>query len=397
MASLLRPPRNHTIHGRVPSSLRKYTSHQYLPRNIPIEEETLPHYNPTHYYPVNIGDIYHSRYQITGKVGYGADSTSWVCRDLRKYTVLKISTSSPESHNREYKVYEHLAKVVERGSLHPGQSLIREVYDSFELQNTTEEEGKGKRGIHQCLILQPMTMSLLDMMRLNSKPFDLPLLKMTVKRVLLALDFLHAEAGVVHTDIKADNIMLTLHDPTILTSFADAESSSPSPRKISLTDASRKNYGLPTLCDFSEARIGTVQKDSGPFVQPCIYRAPEVIFEMPWGTAVDIWGVAGVVGGQHLFGDDIFDPITGHHDPFRHLARVVAVIGEFPSPEFVRRSNWIAHAEAPIPDNISLETLERRLTGTEKELFLDFMRAMLKWMPEERSTAGELLGHEFLR
>ncbi|KAI2814969.1 hypothetical protein CBS63078_6174 [Aspergillus niger] len=224
---------------------------------------------------------------------------------------------------------------------------------------------------------------------------------MTVKRVLLALDFLHAEAGVVHTDIKADNIMLTLHDPTILTSFADAESSSPS-----------KNYGLPTLCDFSEARIGTVQKDSGPFVQPCIYRAPEVIFEMPWGTAVDIWGVAGVIWtlfeGQHLFGDDIFDPITGHHDPFRHLARVVAVIGEFPSPEFVRRSettrqcfdeggNWIAHAEAPIPDNISLETLERRLTGTEKELFLDFMRAMLKWMPEERSTAGELLGHEFLR
>ncbi|KAL7657761.1 hypothetical protein ACMYSQ_003921 [Aspergillus niger] len=270
-----------------------------------------------------------------------------------------------------------------------------------------------------------MTMSLLDMMRLNSKPFDLPLLKMTVKRVLLALDFLHAEAGVVHTDIKADNIMLTLHDPTILTSFADAESSSPSPRKISLTDASRiihtsrqlphprggKNYGLPTLCDFSEARIGTVQKDSGPFVQPCIYRAPEVIFEMPWGTAVDIWGVAGVIWtlfeGQHLFGDDIFDPITGHHDPFRHLARVVAVIGEFPSPEFVRRSettrqcfdeggNWIAHAEAPIPDNISLETLERRLTGTEKELFLDFTRAMLKWMPEERSTAGELLGHEFL-
>lgn len=79
--------------------------------------------------------------------------------------------------------------------------MIREVYDSFELQNTTEDEGKGKGGIHQCLILQPMTMSLLDMMRLNSKTFDLPLLKMTVKRVLLALDFLHAEAGVVHTGI----------------------------------------------------------------------------------------------------------------------------------------------------------------------------------------------------
>ena len=112
-------------------------------------------------------------------------------------------------HNREYRVYEHLANVVEKGSLHPGQSLIREVYVSSKLQNTPpplpgveeEEEGKGEESIHQCLLLQPMTMSLHDMLQLNSRPFDLPLLKMTIKRILLALDFLHVEAGVVHTGI----------------------------------------------------------------------------------------------------------------------------------------------------------------------------------------------------
>ncbi|RAK92681.1 kinase-like protein [Aspergillus costaricaensis CBS 115574] len=428
MASLLRL-RTQTIRRILPS-IRTYTSHHYLPRDIPIEEETLPHYNPKQYYPVNIGDIYHSRYQIIGKLGYGSTSTSWVCRDLRynEYKVLKISTSIPtkDSHNREYRVYEHLANVVEgKGCLHPGQSLIREVYDSFELRNTAVsegEEGKGEGSIHQCLLLQPMTMSLHDMLQLNSRPFDLPLLKMTIKRILLALDFLHVEAGVVHTD----NILLTLHDPTLLPSFAAAESTSPSPRKSSLTDPSHtiyksrpfpppkgnKNYGLPTLCDFSEARIGTVQRDSGPFIQPSIYRAPEVIFEMDWGCAVDVWGVAGVIWslfeGEHLFGEDIFDPRTGHHDPFRHVARMVAVIGESPPREFVCRSEttkqcfdeggtWIAHDEAPIPGNVSLESLERRLTGTEKEVFLGFMRSMLRWMPEERWTAGELLGHEFLR
>lgn len=106
-------------------------------------------------------------------------------------------------------MYEHLANVVNKGCLNPGQSLIREVYDSFELQNAAPlpgveeegEEGKEEGSIHQCLLLQPMTMSLHDMLQLNSRPFDLPLLKMTIKRILLALDFLHVEAGVVHTGI----------------------------------------------------------------------------------------------------------------------------------------------------------------------------------------------------
>jgi non-specific serine/threonine protein kinase len=40
------------------------------------------------------------------------------------------------------------------------------------------------------------------MIRMSPKPFDLPLLKMTVRRLLLALDLLHSEAGVVHTGIS---------------------------------------------------------------------------------------------------------------------------------------------------------------------------------------------------
>ncbi|OJZ91405.1 hypothetical protein ASPFODRAFT_41845 [Aspergillus luchuensis CBS 106.47] len=384
-----------------------------LPTETPIEEETLPYYQPSHYYPVKIGDVYHTRYEVAGKLGYGAYSTSWLCRDLQvnnKYTVLKVSTSLPDSPtatDREWRVYEHLTRV---DSSHPGQSLIRELYDSFDLQ--------GPGGTHRCLVLQPMTMTLLEMLRLNPRPFDLPLLKMTVKRLLLALDFLHSEADVIHTDLKTDNLMLSLEDSTMLADFATAESIDPSPRKM--IDQSRiiytsrkfrrptggKNYGLPMLCDFGEARIGKTQ-ESGPFVQPHIYRAPEVIFEMPWGSAIDIWNLAGLIWdlfeGQHLFGD-IFDP-RGGQDPFKHLALMVALIGPPPS-EFVRRSEtteqcfdpsggWIAHDEAPVPA-VSLDVLEKRLTGDEKELFLAFITSMLKWMPEERKTAKQLLEHPFL-
>lgn len=116
--------------------------------------------------------------------------TSYESR-VNKYTVLKVSTYFPDHPtvtDREFRAYEHLAKV---DSSHPGQSLIRELYDSFDLQ--------GPDGTHRCLVLQPMHMTLLEMRGLNPRPFNLPLLKMTVMRLLLALDFLHAEAEVIHT------------------------------------------------------------------------------------------------------------------------------------------------------------------------------------------------------
>lgn len=47
-----------------------------------VEEETFPFYEPQQYRNVNIGDIYHDQYQVLGKLGYGAYSTSWLCRDL---------------------------------------------------------------------------------------------------------------------------------------------------------------------------------------------------------------------------------------------------------------------------------------------------------------------------
>lgn len=47
-----------------------------------IEEEDLPFYNPEDYYPVRIGEIFGSRYQVVSKLGYGGSSTVWLCRDL---------------------------------------------------------------------------------------------------------------------------------------------------------------------------------------------------------------------------------------------------------------------------------------------------------------------------
>ena len=53
-----------------------------LPRDVPVEEETLPHYEAEQYFPVHIGDTFNARYRVIGKLGFGAYSTSWLCHDV---------------------------------------------------------------------------------------------------------------------------------------------------------------------------------------------------------------------------------------------------------------------------------------------------------------------------
>jgi hypothetical protein len=52
-------------------------------------------------------------------------------------------------------------------------------------------------------------------------------------------------------------------------------------------------YGRPMLCDFGEARFG--EYDNRIDIQPYQYRAPEVIFNIPWDNKVDIWSVGAMV------------------------------------------------------------------------------------------------------
>lgn len=47
------------------------------------EEEELPLYKPENYYPVDIGEVFVSRYQVVSKLGYGTSSTVWLWRDLK--------------------------------------------------------------------------------------------------------------------------------------------------------------------------------------------------------------------------------------------------------------------------------------------------------------------------
>jgi hypothetical protein len=58
------------------------------------------------------------------------------------------------------------------------------------------------------------------------------------------------------------------------------------------------------------------------------------------------------------------------------------------------KGNW--KGVVPIP-SLTLEQLEGNLHGTQQKLFLEFMRKMLQWRPEERASAKGLLSDPWLK
>ena len=124
-----------------------------------------------------------------------------------------------------------------------------------------------------------------------------------LKRLFLALDLLHRECQVAHTDIKEANILLPA-DASVLTKLEQQELEEPSPRKeveaggviyLSREMGTPKSFGAPVLCDYGSA----VPLDDGlehrEDIQPDIYRAPEVILDIPWTYSVDVWNVGCMV------------------------------------------------------------------------------------------------------
>ncbi|KAL3963516.1 hypothetical protein ACCO45_000520 [Purpureocillium lilacinum] len=392
-----------------------------------IEEELLPDYIASRYYPVRIGQVLSDRYQIVGKLGFGASSTVWLARDLagRRHVALKLfvnSKSMGSQLDNELAMYKRISRC---SAKHPGRGTVRELLGSVAVA--------GPDGSHQCLVHAPLWESALTFLHRNPvRRLPVPVLAFVLRRLFLALDFLHTECRIIHTgassgtelsgdssprtvlrcdgvDIKADNIMFGIQDDSVFTAFEEEEQLDPSPRKlvgdraIYLSRQLRmpKDWGAPVLCDFGSAVSGDTEHLED--IQPDIYRAPEVILEAPWSYQVDIWNAGCVIWdlfeGGHLF--------TGHdpeHQRYRsraHLAEIIALLGLPPQAllDSGRSSHkFFADQDIPLLDSIPLEDRETSLEGEHQSRvkFLAMMRKMLQWEPSKRSSAKALANDEWI-
>ncbi|GLI61516.1 hypothetical protein VaNZ11_003896 [Volvox africanus] len=143
-------------------------------------------------------------------------------------------------------------------------------------------------------------------------------------------------------------------------------------------------------------------------VQTRQYRCPEVIMGAKYSTPADMWSFACVIF-ELVTGDLLFDPRSGDKwdRDEDHLALFIELLGRMPrkvyekgkyARDYFNRNGELRHIKKlrfwPL-DRVLVE--KYKLSEDEAVGMASFMLPMLRFVPEERATAVEMLNHPWLR
>ena len=179
----------------------------------PIAPKVTIAEDDTSHFDLEVGVVYHGRYEIARFIAYGTTSSVWSARDLTCDSLLYVVCNQADSvclrpvdddmlsKWRAIKVldsdYQHSAerRVLERlttyDPTHPGYVFVLKLHDSFEIVENNKK--------HVCLVVDIVGHSM-HTRRMQTPEHVLPLrqTKRYFMQLLLALQYAHV-AGVIHT------------------------------------------------------------------------------------------------------------------------------------------------------------------------------------------------------
>lgn len=207
------------------------------------DEEDWEDYVKGGYHPVKIGDTFSDgRYLVVRKLGWGHFSTVWLAKDtkMNRHVALKIVKSAPrytETALDEIKLLQRLITSTtppapatpanphpppSPSQTHPGRSHVISFLDHF--------RHKGPNGTHVCMVFEVLGENLLGLIKRHQhKGVPMPLVRQIAKQVLLGLDYMHRCCGVIHTDLKPENVLIAIDDVESIIEAELAASAAPSP------------------------------------------------------------------------------------------------------------------------------------------------------------------------
>ncbi|XP_053734182.1 homeodomain-interacting protein kinase 2-like isoform X2 [Synchiropus splendidus] len=214
-------------------------------------------------------------------------------------------------------------------------------------------------------------------MKTHNLPMSHTDIRTIVQQMAVALDQL-AKMGIIHTDVKTDNIVLVNQQR---------------PFRVKLID-----FGL---------SIVSAKAKAGTSMQALAYRAPEIILGLPFGEPIDMWSL-GIVMTVLINGTLIMEPrteLSAIHQilellrqPHEHLLQK----GIKSKKYFIKSTKgWrLKSHKVDMSCFQSLDELKEKSTQFKeeesRENCFDLLKAMLQVDPDKRITPKKVLAHPFI-
>ena len=188
------------------------------------DEEGAKDYRPGGYHPVAINDLFLNRYLVMQKLGWGHFSTVWLCKDQLHdtYVALKVQKSAQNYTEAAYDEIEILMKV-SSNTQHDQWVLAVKEYEPglsdeqvsrdccYVVQILNSFVHLGPHGKHVCMVFEVLGVNLLEIIKqYNYKGIPIPICRSISKQVLMGLDYMHRICGIIHTDLKPENVLVQL-------------------------------------------------------------------------------------------------------------------------------------------------------------------------------------------
>ena len=187
------------------------------------EDEGIEDYKKGGYHPVFIGEILNGRYVILQKLGWGHFSTVWLARDVKYGTYVAIKVQKSASHYLEaaFDEVEILQKAVKHAHDPRWIKDLHEIYgpdktefgvdDCHVVQLLNAFIYQGPYGRHFCMVFEVLGVNLLEIIkRYDYKGIPLPICRRMARQILIGLHYLHKYCGIIHTDLKPENVLVCL-------------------------------------------------------------------------------------------------------------------------------------------------------------------------------------------
>mmetsp|Transcript_27326 Transcript_27326/g.63705 ORF Transcript_27326/g.63705 Transcript_27326/m.63705 type:complete len:585 (+) Transcript_27326:81-1835(+) len=179
------------------------------------DEDDPRDYKRGGYHPVSLYQLYNARYRVLCKLGAGAFSTVWLCADEKaaaepaatpQLVAMKVCKSKKTVTEQAIDEIALLEKLADSSASEP--SHVAQLQAHF--------WHTGPNGRHKCMVFEVMGENLLSLVKYydyDGLPY--PMVKRISRHTLLGLAYIH-ERGIVHTDVKLENVLIQRHDMRFL-------------------------------------------------------------------------------------------------------------------------------------------------------------------------------------